>query len=62
MKVFKNCSGDYYFDYKGEHYNLLNDTDLKSWAIYGFGSRMVAGGDTKKEALENFKNKMNRGE
>ena len=58
MKLTKNTQGSYNFTYKGNEYYVENCSVLRNWTVYGFGARMVAGGETRKEALENFKNFM----
>jgi len=57
MKFTKIVSGHYTFFMNGEKFTTIYCEVVKSWSIYNWCNHLVAGGDTRNEALDNFKNK-----
>ncbi len=54
IKINRVKKGTYTIQYKNETFELISCDLIKSWTVYGFGNRMISGGDTKKEAIDNF--------
>ena len=54
IKINRVKKGTYTIQYKNETFELISCDLIKSWTVYGFGNRMISGGDTKKEAIDHF--------
>lgn len=62
MKIIRIKKGHYQISRKGKSlvFELIKCDLLKNWTVYGFANRQICGGCTKKEALENLLNFINK--